>query len=270
MKSQKKLYAAYRKWRSFGLLEEDGIVVGADLTQEWLLPWWWNHYQRFNSLAVTFVDFGMSLAMRTWCQERGELIRLLVADIFVTDKQEIDAPLIQQWEDIHGRKFWPSRNAWFKKPLACLQTPYRRSIWIDLDCEIRGPLTHLFDLCEHPSGISIAKELHELPTEKISYNSGVIIYKRGLSLLEEWADRSMEQNYAFAGDQNVLSRILREKDMQVSELPLIYNWSRCSEENPQAVILHWHGVHGKSVIAHQMTRANWESLSGYTDDDSIG
>ena len=81
----------YRKWRSGNFKQMDGIVVGADLTQEWLLPWWWSHYSRFNSLPVAFIDFGMSDEMKKWCQERGELIPLPVADIFVAKRKRIES-----------------------------------------------------------------------------------------------------------------------------------------------------------------------------------
>lgn len=247
------------QWISDSVIQQDGIIVGSDLTQEWLLPWWWRHYRRFNAFPVTFVDFGMSSEMKEWCKEQGELITLPL-HIDVADQQKITTLLSQKWEKILGREFWKSRNAWFKKPLACLQSPYRRTIWIDLDCEIRGPLKELFDLCENPSGLAIAKELSDPFEEQVSYNSGVLIFKYGIPVIETWAHRSLEKNHLFAGDQNVLSTIIQEEELAVFELPHIYNWSRLNEENPQAIICHWHGAHGKEVIAHQIMLHNLKSL----------
>ena len=66
----------YSQWRTEGLKEEDGILIGSDEHLEWAIPWWWENYSRFNSFPVAFADFGMSEAMRAWCRERGELIDL--------------------------------------------------------------------------------------------------------------------------------------------------------------------------------------------------
>lgn len=250
-----KLYIQYRKWARSNEAKGDGVVVGSDLTQQWLLPWWWEHYRRFNAYPVTFVDLGMSNEMKQWCQERGTLVSLPVADIFVAEKSDVEPKLSEQWEGIYGNRFWPSRNAWFKKPAACLQSPYSRSIWIDLDCEIRGPLEALFGFCETSEGLALAKEEHESTADQIGYNSGVVVFKQGIPLIESWADLAFDSNESFAGDQDVLSKIIHDQHLKIPQLPSIYNWSRCYGENPQAVILHWHGLYGKSYIHHQMRRS---------------
>ena len=243
------LYATYRKWRSRGLLNRDGIVVGSDQTQEWLLPWWWDRYRKYNSHPVTFVDFGMTLSAREWCKERGELVRLLVADVFVVKENELDPALIDKWEGIYGKRVWDARHAWFVKPLACLQSPYRRSIWIDLDCEVRRPLDPLFDFCEHPSGISMTRDFG---AKDANYTSGVIAYKRGLPLIEEWAHQAFTRNQEFPGDQDLLTAILFEKKLEIQVLPDIYNWSRSFPDNSNAAIVHYHGQIGKVFIAYQL------------------
>ncbi len=256
MEGNAELYPIYRRWHAGEVLEADGIIVAADVTQEWLLPWWLSRYQRHNAYPVTFVDFGMSAEMQKWCAERGRYVKLPVADVFVSDKDAVQAPVVARWEYTHGKYFWPCRQAWFKKPMACLLSPYRRTLWIDVDCEVLGSLEALFELCGHPSGLAIAKEQHETSFQKIIYNSGVMAFRWGLKLFETWADLCIDSNDAFPGDQNVLSQIIQDQGIEICELPLIYNWSRCSPPNPQAVILHWHGAHGKSVIAHQMAQEN--------------
>jgi hypothetical protein len=57
-------------------MSQSGIIVGCDANQEWLLPWWWDHYCKHNSYPVAFVDFGMSEAALAWCQEKGQCISL--------------------------------------------------------------------------------------------------------------------------------------------------------------------------------------------------
>ncbi len=85
-------------------------------------------------------------------------MRLPVADIFVKEREEIDSSIAYDWEAYYGEQFWISRRAWFKKPLACLRSPFKRTIWIDLDCEVLGSLRGLFDTCQNPSGIALAKD----------------------------------------------------------------------------------------------------------------
>lgn len=248
------LYAEHRKWPEKKPNDEDGVIVGADLSQEWLLPWWWGHYSRFNSHPVAFADFGMSDEMKNWCKARGTLVNLPVADIFVAERNEMNSAIVQQMEEACGTTFWNSRNAWFKKPLACLKSPFSRSIWIDLDCEIRGSIRPLFSFSK--PHIAMAKE----PPPSLDYNSGVIVFKHGSSFVEEWADQAFENNHLFRGDQDILNEMIRTQRITITELPSIYNWSRILEENPEAVILHWHGPHGKTTIAHQIARENLNTL----------
>jgi hypothetical protein len=225
----------------------NGIIVGADLTQEWLLPWWWAHYSKHNDYPVAFIDFGMSFEMKDWCKARGQHIRLRLVD-FAAEKEAIDPNLAHSMESEFGSQVWECRNAWFKKPFACLLSPFQKTIWIDLDCEIRGSLSPLFEY----KGLALAKS-HDLPNPYQIYNSGIMTYdETGLSLIKEWADWCFKRSDIFRGDQEVLSHMIGEKNLSISELPPIYNWSRCSEENPDALILHWHGTYGKCVIKNQM------------------
>lgn len=228
-----------------------GILVGSDQTQEWLLPWWWGHYSRHNAYPVAFVDFGLSEEKKWWCRERGELIPLRVLD-FAAGQQEIAPDLIKQWEAQFGKTFWQSRGAWFKKPLACLQAPFEKSIWVDLDCEIRGPIGLLFDLADHPSGIAMANDSWNEAMSYQVYNSGVIVFRQNLLLLQEWAQKSFDQNHRFRGDQELLSHLIAEKQLEIAEVPPFYNWSRYWGEEPKAVIRHWHGEFGRSVIRHEL------------------
>jgi|SRR5579872_296891 len=251
-------FSAYLEWRREGLLSCDGVVVGSDQTHEWLLPWWWGHYQRSNDFPVTFIDFGMSKEMKCWCLERGELISLPLLEAYLPSKEEIDPALVHSWEKAFGQHFWRYRHAWFKKPLACLRSPYARTIWIDIDCEIRASLQDLFSFCEHPSHLALA---YDYSTEDLSlYNSGVIVFKQGQSLLQEWASSLFTDIHAFAGDQDSLSKILHEKNVTPNLLPQVYNWLRCYPDNPDALILHWHGDVGKRIITHQILRSQLGSV----------
>jgi hypothetical protein len=236
----------YFHWRQENLRDEDGIVVASDQTHEWLLPWWWDHYRKYNDHPVVFVDFGLSLKAKNWCKERGEFALLPVPDIFVKEKQEIDPLLSTDWELGFGNKFWPSRNAWFKKPLACLRSPFRRTIWLDIDCEIRGSIQKLFDYADRAQVGLVRERSGSL------YNSGVIVFRHGISLIEQWAKESFEKNHLFRGDQEILSNMIKEKKLDIEKLPEIYNWSRLYEDNPDALVLHWHGDPGHGIIRYRI------------------
>src|SRR5579859_2738095 len=128
----KNYFTKHLKWNFPKPIQEDGVIVAADASEEWLLPWWWGKYCRFNSYPVTFVDLGLTPKMQEWCETKGRRLPLRIPD-FATPKEEIDPTLIPIWEDVIGPKVWDFRDAWYKKPFACLLTPYQRSIWIDLD-----------------------------------------------------------------------------------------------------------------------------------------
>lgn len=253
-----KLYAHFRKWPQKQCSAEEGILVAADLSQEWLLPWWFAHYRSHNALPVAFVDLGMSFEMKNWCKERGELIALPVADIFVTEKEQMDPLFVQAFEEACGTTFWPLRHAWLKKPLAFLQSPFRKTLWIDLDCEIRSSVKPLFAI--RNDSLAIAIDLSVPQGEIPVYNSGVVGFHQGLPLIEQWADGCFERNHAFRADQDILNAIIQEQQHLVTEISSLYNWSRCKEENPEAVIVHWHGPQGKAAIAHQIVKSQLDAL----------
>ena len=98
----------------------------------------------------------------------------------------------------------------------------------------------------------MAREVHEKNPNGPLYNSGVIVFKRGILLFERWADDAIDRNDLFSGDQNALSQRIFEEKLAIGDLPSIYNWSRCNPDHADAIVLHWHGVHGKSVISHQI------------------
>lgn len=251
------LYKNYSKWSPHESLYKNGFIVAADLTQEWLLPWWWNNYSKYNNLPVTFVDLGLSKEMKEWCKKRGHYIPLPIPNIFVAEKDFCPKDHIKNWEEQYGSHFWASRNAWFKKPLACLQTPYETSVWMDLDCEVKGSLTPIFSFPLPSSGIMLAKEYHALGHWD-NINSGVILFQKGISIIEEWANESLVGNHNYAGDQDVLYALILKKQIPIGDFPLIYNWSRFSKVNPDALVVHWHGNHGKSFITHQIQKATMQ------------
>lgn len=247
------------KWAK--LTEPQGVIVGCTSHQEWLLPWWWMNYCVNNSYPVTFVNFGdMSPQAMEWCRKRGRLISLDFSDDFIARKEKIDPALAKTWKKMNSQ-VWKVRLAWFKKPLALLQSCYEKAIWIDLDCQVRGSLEPLFETyliyddvalvedCEIDQKIN--QENGMLLPGELSYNAGVMAFRHGAKLIQEWAKQSLSHNHQFMGDQQLLVRIIYSEYYPIAMPPMEFNWptARCGA-NPQAVILHWWGAQKKIIQQH--------------------
>lgn len=242
------------KWKTSLPIEEEGIIVGCSESHEWLLPWWWMNYSLFNWYPVTFINFGdMSEKAIAWCKERGNILTLdIPTESFVVEKEEIDENLQKIWNKT-GSIIWYLRSNWFKKPFALLETPYKKTLWLDADCQVRGSLKPLFEeylgqseLCiapERESEQQLNKERGFLLPGELMHNSGVIAFKYGSSIIQEWVDTCIEQNHLLMGDQQVLSRILFSKKYKITELPIIYNWPAAYGDNDDAIIIHWWGAY---------------------------
>lgn len=230
-----------------------GILAACDEKLEWLLPWWWERLRVHSETPVAFVDFGMSACGRSFCQERGELIALDISQF----KESVAKERAVRWEAIYGKGLWNARQSWLKKPFALLLTPFKETIWLDLDCEVLGPLVPLFEALKE-ADLALAQEtenaiLHErmygeLNEDELLYNSGVIAYRHGTPLIEQWAEETILRGDKFWGDQQLLSRLIYEKKASIAELDPHYNWRMSQGFNLHAQIIHWVGSWGKEYI----------------------
>ena len=188
----------------------------------------------------------MSDEAKKWCKERGELFSF-PEDLFCKERSEVAPERVSAWEKRYGDQFWQARSSWFKKPLACLHAPWKHSIWLDLDCEVKAPLDLLF---RAPS-IALAKDLHAKTADYPIYNSGVIAFSKGCPVIQKWAESSLERSSLFRGDQDLLSAILFEMGYRVNELPPQYNWPAGHLEVPDLVICHYIGEAAKATLRYQ-------------------
>src|SRR5689334_19040244 len=134
--------------------KERGVIVGCDETQEWLLPWWWERYSSENNFPVCFADFGMSLTARSWCEQRGEMLQIAID---CSSASSEDFPCSNEAKSLYGPLLCSTRGQWFKKPFACLASPFHRSAWIDLDCEVLRPIDALFDQCDSSCPLALMR-----------------------------------------------------------------------------------------------------------------
>ncbi len=226
-------------------IKEKGVIVGCDQQQEWLLEWWWERYSAKNGFPVTFADFGMSTQAHQWCKERGEIISVSIDPAFVKTCTKYTLGIWgKKLKKMYGHKLWTSRYQWFKKAL-CLSTflPYYCSVWIDLDCEILGPIDEVFSMCDAASQLAVVREYgtkHLLKLDPgVIYNGGVIGFIHGTEIIKKWAEASIERNDCFLADDLLLSSLIYELQWPVVELPEVYNWKYICGMNLDAIIFHW-------------------------------
>lgn len=234
-------------------MRERGFLVASDQNMQWLLPWWWERYSACNAHPVCFIDFGMTLEARKWCAERGQVLLLPETSGCHALSQERESQL----EQIYGKSWLSSRPAWFKKPLACLHSPFEETVWLDLDCEVLCPLEEIFDYISvdkemaltFGSTTSAIQGLEEPCQWGTVCNSGVIVFHKTSSLIHQWVEIARDHSDQYFGDECILSKLICESLEKVSLLPEIYNWKMSRGVPLYAKIIHWKGEWGKQYIA---------------------
>ena len=259
------MYEELLQWTVKQPLKQEGVIVGCSKNHEWMLPWWWMHYCKHNKYPVTFFNFGdMSPLAKLWCQRKGQLITLQIpTEIFVAERGAVNPEQLLIWEAHLHLNIHIARQSWFKKPFACLQSPYEKTIWIDLDCQVCGSIAPIFTCCDFPGGISMVQEppivlaAHQkanliLP-EEMEYNGGVIAFRHGTVLVQDWARMCIEHNDALRGDQEVFSRMIFERGIKITPLHPSYNW-RAHLPPPSPPIIHHYLGNCKAFILQQIKK----------------
>lgn len=239
--------------------ERVGVLVGCDQSQEWLLDWFYTHFRKYNpDCPIAFADFGMSPDRENWCRERG--VVLAVPELS-TKGSELPGSLFQgefyeEYKlDLSG---WTSeRLVIFRKPLALAQSPFKRTLWLDLDCQVRGDLAPLMSLAlasdklgATPSGSffyvkNLSKNLCFLVDK---YNTGVILTEKKSALLDSWISL-IDGRISFSTDEGSLSFLVEKNQMRITEIPHQYNWPvHVWGENQEALIYHWLGKEAKQRL----------------------
>lgn len=250
------MYEQYRKWNRNKYRGGDGVLVGSDLSQEWLLPFWWEEYRKSNSTPVTWIDFGLSESMRSWCRERGDLAQIrILPELFISPREKIKDPRFSSlWKT---EEEWEARMTWFRKPFPFLQSPYERTIYMDCDCEVLDSIEPMFPLCE-PTGLSMLPETSSY--SNLQYAGGVIVFKWGYPLFEKWIDACMTRNHEYVADDDLLSDLLIKGNHPVHPLPEIYHRQFPRHENMKGVIYHWLGSSGKTVLRSRRLQTQLKNL----------
>ncbi len=248
------------KWKKS--ITDRGVLTGCDQNQEWLLVHWWKNYTKHNQFPIAFIDFGMSKSAKMWCEKHGVVVTPDVPNDMITAKEEISPITTKFWERIYPGNFWPGRKAWFAKPFALLQTPFKHSLWIDLDCEVRGDLAEPFSVLNQghefaivPTTSTYERSCHitglHRSDERV-YNAGFLAYSHTCPLIQKWAENVYSRNHEFLGDENALIRTISEEKWKVKELPSDYN-TPCFLPEPDGVkVVHYCGHLGKQKLLQRI------------------
>lgn len=244
------------KWKE--TVKGEGVLTGTDENQEWMLINWWDHYSKTNDCPVAFINFGMSKSARMWCEKRGTVIDFQLPPEILTKKEDLCPITAKFWERVYPGDVWKARPAWFSKPFALIQSPFEKSIWVDLDCEVRKPLNSVFSEFDTPEGFAIAPTtesfqkfsrilgLHRL--DEATYNTGFVAYKHLSPVMQKWVENTYSRPHEFMGDENVLNRTIYEEKFAITKLPLTYNWPHFLGDNSDVKVVHFSAKEGKQTL----------------------
>ncbi len=212
--------------------EGDGFLTGADARTEWMLPWWLANLRRHHPLAkVAFGDFGLSDWGRAWCAAHGQVLDFTLTRL----------------------------AGWFNKPLAILKTPFERTLWLDTDCEVCGPLDSLFAFADEPCGFAAAPDGYNGSDPALHsparggggpVNTGVLAVRHGDPRVQAWARAILVEPARWRGDQEALNALVAGGLVAAPDtLPSRFNWLRLAGPPPDdALVLHHTGPAGKATI----------------------
>lgn len=233
-----------------------GILVGCDSKQEWLLSWWYSNLRKHNpELPIAFGDLGMSEKALDWCKNRGILIPAAQIPLLPSPP-----PSEEGWAylGMHWRMTkLEDTLVWFRKPFLMKQSPFSKTIWLDLDCEVLGSLAPLYRLRLPPTKMVIRKcsgHFRMVSTDNKftfrlrSYNSGVVLFEKNSPLLDFWERMTRQAFPYFCGDDYILTFAIEKYGFPVEKIPLKYNWLVQWGSNPEAVVLHWMRAPSKTAL----------------------
>lgn len=208
---------------------ENAILIGCDAKQEWMLKWWFENYKKHNNLPVVFADFGCTPQGLKYAQSQSRCV------IDMTTAKE---------------------KGWFKKPKSMLACPAKRTLWVDIDAEVKGPLKEAFALFEPGKLAMVEDHPWKKRRGELWHNSGVVGFIDKPQILKDWA-RQVEARPQI-GDQEVLHSMLNPitKITYIKDLPHKFNVLRIDVDDNNVpanpVIMHWTGSKGKEIIRSQM------------------
>ena len=206
------------------------FIVGADSNCEWMLSWWYANFKKHNkeNIPLTICDFGLSKVALDWCEKNKLNVKKVTG-----------------------------ATGWFFKPTALRSVKAKQKVWIDVDCEIRGSISPLFDFIESDK---LSCSFDRFHSWGCLYQTGVVGVQGDPKILIDWESRCKKPSGPYArGDQELLWDLVgKDYDKKISIIPEKYNRLRMSLDSEKVHhdtrIIHWTGEAGKKIIEHKMKK----------------
>ena len=207
-------------------LYDEAFVTGCDEKHEWMLEWFFKNYKKhMKDVPLVFANFG------------------LTPDGLKIVRENVHAVMNLKTFDEEG---------WFKKPMSMIKSPSKKTVWIDLDCEIRDDISNLFDMLEPDMLNMVEDKPWTKRGQELWHNSGVVGFIGKPPILYQWA-KAIREN-PIQGDQEVLHFLLNPitKIKYINDIPNEYNVLRLQTEldgyDGNIKVMHWTGAKGKDKI----------------------
>ena len=204
---------------------DEVFLTGCDQNHEWFLEWFISNYKKHSKTPLIFADFGLT-------DEALKYVRKNVHAVMDVTKS--------------------AEKGWFKKPLSMLSCPAKKTVWIDLDCQIIDNIDGIFTLLE-PNKLNMVEDKPWTKRRKeVWHNSGIVGFIDKPVILTQWAQQVKAKPEV--GDQEVLHSMLNPitKISAINDLPNEYNVMRIQTEvdsyQGKIRVMHWTGRKGKEKI----------------------
>ena len=205
---------------------DEAFVTGCDEKHEWMLEWFFKNYkQHIKNIPLIFANFGLT-------PEGLKLVR-----------ENVHAVMNLKTFDEKG---------WFKKPMSMIKSPSKKTIWIDLDCEILDDISNLFGMLKPDMLNMVEDKPWTMRGKELWHNSGLVGFIDKPPILYQWAQAIRED--PVQGDQEVLHLMLNPitKIKYINDIPNEYNVLRLQTETDgydgPIKVMHWTGAKGKDKI----------------------
>ena len=211
-------------------MNEKLFITGVSQNIEWLLPWWLKKFNANNveNIPLTMFDFGLSEVAKDWCHKKGIHLQVPVTKC----------------------------DGWFYKPTALREANGILKVWIDIDCEINGDISNLFNFIEEDK---LSCGIDRYHSWGCKWQTGVVGVKGDPEVLQNWEKKCIKPEGKYdRGDQELLYDLVTDDPSVMTDfIPEKYNWLRMAffkhtkwqrMAGRDTRIIHWTGEVGKKIL----------------------
>ena len=182
---------------------------------------------------------------------------------------------------LHNRVSLKLNTSWAEKPAALLQTPYARTLFLDVDTTVCAPLRPLFmvlsqyDIAMAPEPLDTSDMLRlakpgaaDVPTRRyFEMNSGVVLYRNTQQMSRFFRKLASRQT---SGDQHFFhlfgtanGMLGMTSQLRVLQLPREYNLRMRGGDAPRLLTQTVRVIHGKSANFPHISCASVNRYRGF-------